>query len=231
VPQDSGTDLQYRVELDGGELVRSASFYTVDQIGDGEHAWRVRVEDQAGNASAWTTMETFYVDRLHTHLPIVLQTSGGTTPECWDIVRNGGFESSTAWIVNPPTRTVDTYVTAPVYAGLQSAAVGHDDAPYSSVRQQTTIPSGASATLRIWHYPLSEGNDPQDIQYVSVWDEFGGRHYPLLANSDDRAWQQLVFDLSDFAGQRISIVIGATNDGDGNLTRAYVDEIELEVCR
>jgi hypothetical protein len=65
---------------------------------------------------------------------------------------------------------------------------------------------------------------------VSLWDEEGARHNLELTTSDAREWRQGEYDLSDFLGQTVTIIVGANNDGDGNLTRGYVDDVELEVC-
>jgi hypothetical protein len=48
--------------------------------------------------------------------------------------------------------------------------------------------------------------------------------------SDAREWRQGEYDLSDFAGRRVTIIVGVHNDGDGNLTRTYVDDVELVIC-
>jgi hypothetical protein len=232
VPQDSGTDLQYRVELDGGELVRSASFYTVDQIGDGEHAWRVRVEDQAGNASAWTALETFYVDRLHAWLPHVLRDHGGGEPQCVNLIENGGFEEDAAWVVNPE-EGYPAYSTAQVHSGSRSGVAGFSGVTWSSVRQTVDIPAGSHPTLRLWLYPISDPDAASDWQYVTIWDEEGGvieRYNLELVASNAQEWRQGEFDLSDFAGEQITLVVGAKNSSEHTLTRLYIDDVELEVC-
>jgi hypothetical protein len=228
IGQDDGSNISYRVELDAEVWSTASSSYTVTHLADGTHAWRVQVRDEAANSSAWTDWATFSIQRMHAWLPIVFGASGEEEPVCSDIIVNGGFEADEAWIVNP--KGYAAYSTARAHSGARSGIVGHNEAEWSSVRQEVVLPARHSATLRLWLYPISENNDPNDDQYVSIWDEDGRRYNLELMASDAREWRQGEYDLSDFAGQRVTIIVGVHNDRDGNLTRTYVDDVELVVC-
>ena len=231
VPPDGGTELHYRLEVDGEQQVRSASFYAIDHIADGEHTWRVRVEDEAGNTSSWTGLETFFVHRRHAWLPLVLRDHGGDGPQCVNLIQNGGFEADAAWLVNPEDYPV--YSSVQVHSGARSGIAGFSGITWSSVRQDVTIPAGTHPTLRFWLYPISDPEAANDWQYVTIWDEEGGiieRYNLELVASNAQAWRQGEFDLSDFAGERITLVIGAKNTSEHTLTRLYIDDVELEVC-
>ena len=228
VGPDGGSGLQYRVELDGNSWLVSSPFSTVAHIADGNHQWRVRVEDLAGNTSAWTPLRYFTVRRGRTFLPLVLRIVGADTPACSDVILNGEFEADSGWQVNPEGYPI--YSRERAHRGDRSAIVGYDDARYSSIRQGLSLSAGSSGTVRLWFYPINENQDPDDWLYVSLWDEQGDRHNLGFRTSDAKEWQQAEYDVSDFLGQRITVIIGAVNDGDGNLTRAYVDDVELSVC-
>jgi len=225
VVPDGGSDLTYRVMLDGEVFATSSPFYTTPHVGDGTHEWQVEVRDEAGNSSGWTQPETFSIRRQHTWLPAALQASDGQPPSCRNLVINGGFELNSGWYFNNAT-----YDASRPHSGQRSALVGYDSRSYSSVRQTVVIPEGSRATLRLWVYPMNENQDPDDLQYVWLWDESSADHPLELTTSDAKSWRQGEYDLTDFMGERVTIIVGATNDGDGNLTRVYVDDVELEVC-
>jgi hypothetical protein len=228
VDPGGGSAISYFGELDGETWTTTKSAYTVTRIADGMHTWRVRVGDEAGNASGWSATGTFFVKRHHTRLPFLLLVSGEEEPVCSNVILNGGFESDEAWIVNP--EGYPTYSAERAHRGARSGIVGYDEAPWSSVRQEVMLPEGSSATLRLWLYPISQASTPGDWHYVSLWDQDGVRYNLELTTSNAAEWRQGEYDLSDFMGQRVTIIIGANNDGDGHLTRAYVDDVELEVC-
>jgi N-acetylmuramoyl-L-alanine amidase len=228
VGQDGGSAISYQVQLDTEVWSATNSSYTMTGVADGVHAWRVQVQDEAGNSSAWTDWATFSISRMRRWLPLALRASGQEEQECSNIIVNGGFETDGAWIVNPEGYAI--YSTVRAHSGARSGVVGHDEAEWSSIRQEVVLPAGHSATLRLWLYAISENNDPDDHQYVSVWDKDGNRHSLELTTSDAREWRQGEYDLSDFAGQRVTIIVGAQNDRDGNLTRTYVDDVDLVIC-
>jgi len=228
VAPDGGSALSYQVELDDQAWSAAGSSHAVTQLADGPHTWRVQVQDEAGNASAWSDWGTFSVARHHTWLPLISRNPGGAGP-CSDLVVNGGFEADAAWLFNPESG-YETYVTDRFHSGQRSALVGHDAAPYSSVRQGIILPEGSSATLRLWVYPISENNDPDDLHYVWLWDE-GGESHPLeLTTSDAREWRQGEYDLTPYMGQTVTILVGAINDHDGDTASLYVDDVELLFC-
>lgn len=228
VGPDGGTPLHYRVCLDEQCWVVTDSFYALPHVTAGHHQWRVRVEDAAGNTSAWTPLGHFTVRGFQAWLPAIVRSVDDRQPGCTEMMVNGDFEAEGGWEVNP--EGFEIYTSDRAHGGLRSAFVGYDETPYSSIRQSALLPSGSTGTLRLWLYRISEGQDPDDWQYVSLWDERGDRHNLEFLTSDAQEWQQAEYDVTDFLGQRITVIIGAINDGDGNLTRAYIDDVELEVC-
>lgn len=231
VGPDAGTDLLYRVELDDETATTVTSSYIRARVAEGLHTWRVRVEDAAGNASPWTPREAFTVSRLHTWLPLVLRGLGGGPPPCTNVIVNGGFESDAGWTLNK----LAIYQTDQVRSGARSARVGIPPGEpgvyiYSSINQTVELPAGRSGALRLWVYPVSENNDPDDLHYVWLEDQWGGSHALELTTSDSREWTPGEYDLTDYLGQTVTIWIGAKNDGDDDTAAVYVDDVELAVC-
>ncbi|MGD2104009.1 MAG: N-acetylmuramoyl-L-alanine amidase, partial [Anaerolineae bacterium] len=228
---DSGSPVSYRVQLDGQMFDATSSEYA-RHVADGFHQWRVQAEDAAENVSGWTEQWSFLVSRLHAWLPLVLRGSGEPSPECSDVIVNGGFEWDGGWALN----NLAIYQTGQVHSGAQSARVGippgdPDSYSYSSVSQEVTLPTGSSATLRMWVYPISENNDPGDLHYVWLHDESGGSHPLDTTTTDSREWTYREYPgLTDFLGQAVTISIGAKNDGDGDTAALYIDDVQLEVC-
>jgi hypothetical protein len=76
VEPDGGTDLGYRVGLDGLVYTTTQSAYTIGSIGRGLHQWGVQVFDLAGNRSTWVS-DVFSVRQRRFWLPLVLRDFDG----------------------------------------------------------------------------------------------------------------------------------------------------------
>ncbi len=230
VGPDGGSPLAYRVELDGQPYTTTQSVYTLTQIADGPHTWGVQVFDAAGNRSGWVT-DTFTISRLHLWLPTVLHDFVERETPCTDVILNGGFESDEGWTFN----RLATYETVVVHTGARSVRVGIPPGEpgqyaYSSVTQKVTVPTGSTATLSMWVYPIGEGNDSGDWFYVGLFDPFNNYHSIEVWRSNGQAWEWREYDLSAYTGQTITLYIGARNDGDDDTAAMYVDDVALEVC-
>jgi hypothetical protein len=127
----------------------------------------------------------------------------------------------------------------------------HNRYSFSSVRQAVTIPADViSATLGFWLYPITK-DPPANLTVpahplASTIEEAalaGDRQYVLILNEDDQWINTLVwqltndqrwtfhkFDLGVYAGRTIKLHFGAYNDGRGDVTAMYVDDVSLEVC-
>ena len=96
--------------------------------------------------------------------------------------------------------------------------------------QTVTLPAGSAATLRLWVYPVNEGNDPDDLHYVWLSGQGEGYEALDLTTTDERDWVPREYDLSAYLGQTVNLYIGAKNDGDGDTATLYVDDVVLEIC-
>lgn len=177
------------------------------------------------------------------------------TPSCSNVVINGGFENDLAWEL-PETISPAAFTTTNVRSGSRSMRIGIEPgeeniASYSSARQLIDIPTNANTTLSFWRYRWSGDANRSNIasppsqfaywaersplgydaQYVLVLSESG----QVLATLDwdvknDLSWENLSFDLSPYAGQRIKLHFGVYNDGIGGVTGMYIDDVVVSVC-
>jgi len=230
VGPDEGSTLAYVVELDGQPYTTTQSVYTATSVAEGLHTWGVQVFDAAGNRSEWIT-DTFSVSWYRCWLPLVMRDFEEQQVPCTDVIVNGGFESDGGWVLN----RLAVYDTIYVYSGARSVRVGiPPEEPgvyaYSSVSQTVTLPTGSAATLRLQVHPISEGNDPDDLHYVWLFDQWEGYEPLDWTTTNDPAWVQREYDLSAYLGQTVTLYIGAKNDGDDDTAALYVDDVVLEVC-
>ncbi len=211
---DTGSALGYTVRLDDRFYTTTQSVYTVTVVGPQSgwraYTWGVQVFDAAGNRSAWVT-DTFSVSQHHTWLPLVLRDftpAPPPPPACVDVVVNGGFETDDAWLLH---RAV--YTTTRQHSGARSAQTGippgqpgGGSVTFSSVRQPITLTTGATATLRLWVYPISEGGDDEaDFCYISLYDQSNTYHALATWLSNEQAWVYREYDPSPYLGQRITL--------------------------
>jgi photosystem II stability/assembly factor-like uncharacterized protein len=177
---------------------------------------------------------------------------------CQERLLNGGAEQDTGWSF-PVTPATAGYSTAQAHGGTRSIRVGIiggvNRYAYSSALQHITIPvTSATATLNLWLYLVSTEtaapaepspaalqaaahNRPPatpfggDAQYVFIMDEDSNLLEPLLwTQQNANGWQQYLFDLSDYIGQTIVVLIGTYNDGLGGVTGLYLDDASLLAC-
>jgi hypothetical protein len=181
-------------------------------------------------------------------------TPTATTNPCDDIIINGGFEESEAWVF-PVTNYPASYSTAQRHSGSRSLRTGIVDpgdeiVSYSDAYQDITIPSNAdSATLGFWLYPISqevklgyleamlqpvgpfqgERTLANDLQYVLI--EVGPNFYFKWSDlRDSQAWEYRTVSLIEFAGQTISVDFGTYNDGWDGVSAMYIDDVTLSIC-
>ncbi len=228
VLSDTGSALSYLAELDGQSYTTTRTTQTVAQVGGGRHRWGVQVWDAAGNRSGWVTA-TFAIRRYDVWLPVVMRN---LAPEQAAVLVNGGFETDEGWTLNQ----LAVYDTEQVHAGSRSGRVGippgeagGEAASYSSVAQTFVVPSSADVMLALWAYPIGEGGDPDDWHYVSVRDESGVLHTLDLWQSDARVWEERVYALGDYRGQRVTLYLGVRNDGDDDTAALYLDDVSVSI--
>ncbi len=150
-----------------------------------------------------------------------------------DLLTNGGFENSEGWVLgDTPIRGF--YSTDTVRSGSQAVCLGAVSGPtrfsFSSVWQQVTIPAEArQVTLNAWIYPISQDAANQNIQYIMVLNR-NFRPVKTLSQglSNSQTWEQVSYDLSEFAGQTVYVYFSVVNRSyTGQPSAMCVDDVAL----
>ena len=157
------------------------------------------------------------------------------TPACTDWIFDGGFEQdSPAWSsqsVCLPTLWADL-----AHSGQRSmrvgVAAGSSSTCYSTIGQAVQVPTGTqSITLTFWYYTVS-ADSTGDRQYALLQNDPGTATLRTFFNTpmNEQTWASAQYSLDAYRGQTIRIVFGAYNDGDGQATAMYVDDVALQAC-
>jgi hypothetical protein len=87
---DTGSALSYSLQVDDQTLTVPATFYTEPiWLANGEHSWRVRTHDAAGNESSWTDLWTFAVEHRDLFMPMIFKRANVTATGAESIVNQG----------------------------------------------------------------------------------------------------------------------------------------------
>jgi hypothetical protein len=174
--------------------------------------------------------------------PLPTLPSGCTS----NTIQNGGFETDGFWIFGddpvPPA-----YTSTTVRSGLRAVRLGIDPAlgsgfqnrkSFSSVRQPFIIPAEASiAQLRWWNFYRTEEaqtDSPglaEDKQQVILLNPDLSTHTVLRSvRRNNNAWIEELVDLTPFRGKSLILYFNAYNDGNGQRTWQFLDDVVINVC-
>jgi hypothetical protein len=158
---------------------------------------------------------------------------------CWDVVDNGGFESTDGWVINPGSVYLAKYSETYAHSGDWSMQVGipstdYDRYAFSSFYQQVTIPFEAeTATLAFWYKPYSYDTSGQDKQGMILYDAYWNHLETVLSvRSNSGTWTHKEWDVSDYAGETVRLYYYVSNNPNYQYgqTWMYVDDVSLEWC-
>jgi hypothetical protein len=173
-------------------------------------------------------------------------TSDWTTPAT---PRTAGYSTAAAYTgarsmrngVVPPT--IDTYSHSSAYqaidipAGASSPTLTFwykpysEEAPRSDWKAYDWVGYDPAAVIR--GDPVSAKALEIDWQEMLILD----RYYHLLPGGvvlrrvqNDGQWHKVTYDLSPYKGMRINLYFNTINDGDGQRTWMYVDDVSVNLC-
>ena len=235
-----GNPAGFYLQVDGiTTTLNSPALSATKVVTDGDHVWRVRAFDAAGNRSNWSAAGAFRTTSLKAFLPIMMMNyQAPVLPVCYDAIVNGGFESGdfTGWTrpsQNPPGAIVTDTVFSGNYAARIGAATIADSittTSYSSVKQSVSIPANAiTATLSLARYRWS-GDTANDYQYLAVLQGSQVLGYLFSGVANDIGWNSISSDLKSYAGQAIELLFSVMNDGTGGTSGMALDEIHVQIC-
>jgi hypothetical protein len=155
------------------------------------------------------------------------------------VIQNGGFETGdfTSWVIldqNATPVVTDTQAHSGTYSGFAGDAPdgfcgsgGGEADGDSSFYQEFTVPSGTS-TLSFWHWDCTTDTITFDWQDAYITDTSGNILQTILHVCDDtQLWVNTLVDMSQYAGQTVRVEFLVHEDGAGDLTGMYVDDVQL----
>jgi hypothetical protein len=163
---------------------------------------------------------------------------------CTNLTLDGSFETDGAWILGedpvPPR-----YVGEPRRSGGRAIQLGNpsnnpipDVYSYSSVRQLVTLPANTTvAQLRWWHfYQSQEGpaiNHPLNAdcqEVILLTPDLKTLAILHRMRRNDAGWVEEAIDLTPFRGQSFYLYYNTVNNGNGQRTWMYLDDVSLTAC-
>ena len=154
---------------------------------------------------------------------------------CTELVQNGGFETGdlTGWTVDGTSNTPVVNTAQPhtaSYSALLGNVSGGEPNGNSSFYQTITVPA-APASLSFWYWPYSTDSITFDWQDAYIQDGAGVTLATIMhLCSNAQAWTNQTFDLTPYAGQTIRIKFLVHQDGFGDDTAMYLDDVSVLQC-
>ena len=148
---------------------------------------------------------------------------------------NGGFETGdlSCWTAGGayPTSVVTTRKHSGSYSAQLSSTVEPEPMGDSFIYQTITIPSTAKkATLTFWYWPSTADTIRYDWQEAQVQNSSGTKLAQIMkVDSNSHAWTKKTFDLTPYKGQTIRLYFNVHDDGYGDLTYMYLDDVSVAI--
>jgi len=198
-----------------------------------------------GRATSTLTFTASSTATTGTSTVTVTGTSGSTThtttialtvaAQSTQLIQNGGFETGTLtnWTAGgvylPFTTTAQKH--SGTYSAQLGASSGSEPNGDSSLYQAITIPSTATkATLTFWYWPSTTDTITYDWQEAQVRNSSGATLAQIMkVASNTQVWTQVTYDLTTYKGQTIRVYFNDHQDGFGDLTYMYLDDVSVTV--
>ena len=148
-----------------------------------------------------------------------------------EIMVDGGFESGTlaSWTILgvTPTPVISTTPHSGTYSTYIGTAAGAEPLGDGSLYQTITVPA-AGGTLSYWYLPNSTDGITFDWQDAYITNTSG----TILATimhvcSNAGVWTNVTYNMAAFAGQTVRVEFLVHQDGFGDDTGMYVDDVSL----
>ncbi len=160
-------------------------------------------------------------------------------PPCSNLIVNGSFEEDGGWHWELTPKT-PSFSNDTAWDGSRSMLLGNldpstDTLAFSSVWQDITVPADASSVNLTFHYKLvSQGPQVFDeAKFVLLNPTDGSILAVPWRTKQDTAeeWKEVSLDLTNLTkGKTLRFYFGVVNDGNGNPTAMYLDDVSLMVC-
>ncbi len=150
-----------------------------------------------------------------------------------NVLSNGSFESGTLQCWTAGGALVPQVATAEAEDGSFSALLGATGLPEpdgdSWVYQTITVPTSMQdPKLSFWYWPWSSDTIDHNWQEAQLRDVNGNMLAQIFkAASNTQVWTQDTFDLSTYEGQTVQLYFNVHEDGYGNPTYMYLDDVAI----
>lgn len=159
------------------------------------------------------------------------------TASCSDpqeLITNGGFENGFgSWSIDATIPPV-VLSGAHTHSGAKAAAIGTFDGfvePLgdAQISQTLTFVPGSQPKLSFWEWPLTTDIVIFDQQYVRVQPISPPGPVVVLMNEarNDQTFILRQFDMSQFAGMTVKLIFGVHQDGFGDITGMFIDDVSV----
>ena len=171
--------------------------------------------------------------------PIAVTTSAGTATSSSSFtvttqpIVNGNFETGTfsGWTTGggAPTPSIST---AQAHSPTHSALLGYTGSTGepngdSWVQQQFAVPTGGG-TLSLWVWEFTTDSITYDWQTCQIRNTSGATLSTLFKDAGNgQAWQQRSYSLASWAGQTVVLWCNVHEDGWGDQTYMYLDDVAV----
>ena len=168
----------------------------------------------------------------NTPTPTFTRTPSPTPTPCGELFVNGGFETGAfaPWTVLA-TNPAPEVRTGTAHTGTHAAFLGSDPGTEplgdSAIYQQITVPA-SGGTLSYWYYPYTEDSITFDWQDAYVTDTSGTILATIMHVCEGtQTWTQVTYNMSAYAGQTVRIEFLVHQDGFGDVTNMYLDDVSM----
>ncbi|MGI8589315.1 MAG: S-layer homology domain-containing protein [Chloroflexia bacterium] len=175
--------------------------------------------------------------RTGTITPTSTQSSTPTataTPCTSGAIQNGGFETgsfSPGWVISGTNNIPIVDNSLPhsgTYAALLGTLSGTEPTGNSSISQTLTVPAGGG-TLSYWWNGSTSDSITFDWQDAYILNAAGTVNLAQIMHvcTTTGTYQNVTFNMTPFAGQTVRLVFEVHQDGFGDVTSMYVDDVML----
>jgi len=150
-----------------------------------------------------------------------------------DELSNTGFESGTLDCWTAGGAFLPFVSTLQAHSGSFSAQLGASGLPQpagdSWIYQTITVPTNMqSPTLSFWFWPWSADSIDHNWQEAQIQDTNGNTLAQVMkASSNAQTWIHQTFDLTPYQGETLRLYFNDHEDGYGNLTYMYLDDVSI----
>jgi len=160
----------------------------------------------------------------------------GATGATTQVIVNGGFETGSLSSWTAATGTLAPTVSkTQAHSGTYSALLGKTAKPEvngnSSIYQTVSIPAGATASLTYWYWPSTTDTISYAWQEAQIQNTSGTMLAQVMkVASNAKAWTQVTYNLTSYAGQTVQIYFNAHGNGySSDYVYMYLDDVTVSV--